>query len=314
VRNGADACLYEPVRDTVSHMSDPQHIPAPLEGRTIRQPVIGPFHDICSGADVSFPKPGELIEIHGHANLTMQDRRTLNLLIVNAWPQITEDIEHRIHKAHLTGTHESTDRLTETMARLRTVSVTLRGRRNGKSGTWEDNFLGPTFREDDPDGFLHYRFSQTVREIIRESDHWARLQVMFALSSKYAQALYEMLCKRAGLTSKFSETFSLEDIRAFLGVPTKKLSRFPDLRRYCLQPAVDEVNALSAVYCRFDPIKKGRAVTKVKMTWFPKDEAGLMLAYKELERHRSGRKIRMSGKIEPIAIVHDEGLQDDIGT
>ena len=44
VRNGADACLCEPVRDTVSHMSDPQHIPAPLEGRTIRQPVIGPFH------------------------------------------------------------------------------------------------------------------------------------------------------------------------------------------------------------------------------------------------------------------------------
>jgi len=38
------------------------------------------------------------------------------------------------------------------------------------------------------------------------------------LSSKYAQALYEMLCKRAGLTSKFSETFYLEDIRAFLGV------------------------------------------------------------------------------------------------
>jgi len=38
-----------------------------------------------------------------------------------------------------------------------------------------------------------------------------------------------------------------------------------------------------------------------------------MLAYKELERHRSGRKARISGKNEPIAIVHDEGLQDDIG-
>src|SRR3954468_17931565 len=48
------------------------------------------------------------------------------------------------------------------------------------------------------------------------------------------------------LTSKFSETFYLEDIRVFLGVPTNKLSRFPDLRRYCLQPAVDEVNALSS--------------------------------------------------------------------
>jgi hypothetical protein len=95
-------------------------------------------------------------------------------------------------------------------------------------------------------------------------------------------------------------------------VPTNKLSRFPGLRRYCLQPAVDEVNALSSVYCRFDPIKEGRAVTKVKMTWFPKDEAGLMLAYKELERHRSGRKARISGKIEPIAIVRDERLQDDI--
>jgi hypothetical protein len=66
------------------------------------------------------------------------------------------------------------------------------------------------------------------------------------------------------------------------------------------------------VYCRFDPIKEGRAVTKVKLTWFPKDEAGLMLAYKELERHRSGRKARIGGKIVPVTIVRDEGLRDDI--
>jgi hypothetical protein len=286
-----------------------------IAGRTIRQPVIGPVHQLATGVEVTFPKPGELIEFRGMDKLTRADRLTLNLLIVNAWPQITEDIEHRIHKGQLTGTHESTDRLTETMDRLRTVSVTLRGRRNGKPGTWDDNFLGRTFREDDPDGFLYYRFSQTVREIIKESDHWARLQaqVMFALSSKYAVSLYEMLSKRAGLKSKFAEIFDLADIRTFLGVAPDKLNRFPDLRRYCLQPAVEEVNALSSVYCRFDPIKEGRAVSKVKMTWFPKDEAGLRLAYEELQRHRSGRKTRIRGGVEPIAVPREAGLEDEIG-
>jgi hypothetical protein len=72
--------------------------------------------------------------------------------------------------------------------------------------------------------------------------------------------------------------------------------------------ALGQPSTRSSVYCRFDPIKEGRAVTKVKMTWFPKDEAGLMLAYKALERHRSGRKARISGKIEPIALVRDERL------
>lgn len=287
---------------------------APQLGRTIRQPIIGPVDQIYAGADITFPKPGELIEFQGMDKLTRADRLTLNLLILNAWSQIAENTEHRIHKSHILGTHESTDRLAETMDRLRTVAITFRGKRNGKSGIWEDNFLGRTFREDDPDGFLYYRFSQTVWEIIKESDHWARLQtqVMFALSSKYAVALYEMLSKRAGLKSKFSDVFDIADIRAFLGVPPTKLARFPDLRRYCLQPAVDEVNALSSVYCRLDLIKEGRAVTKIKMTWFPKDEAGLRLAYAELERHRTGRKVRIKGKVESIVGPLDD-MHTDVG-
>jgi hypothetical protein len=300
------------IRVIVSHMSTEDTASQP--GRTIRQPTIGAVDQICADTNITFPKPGELIEFQGMDKLTRADRLTLNLLILNAWAQIAEDTEHRIHKGQITGTHESTDRLAETMNRLRTVTVTFRGRRNGKLGTWDDSFLGRTFREDDPDGFLYYRFSQTVREIIKESDHWARLQtqVMFALSSKYAVALYEMVSKRVGLKSKFSEVFDLADIRIFLGVPSEKLTRFPDLRRYCLQPAVDEVNSLSSIYCRLDPIKEGRAVTKIKMTWLAKDEAGLRLAFTELERHRTGRKARIKGKVKPIIAPRDD-MHVDIG-
>ena len=238
-------------------MSDPQHIPTPLVGRTVRQPVLGPFHDICSGADVSFPKPGELIEIHGHANLTMQDRRTLNLLIVNAWPQITEDIEHRIHKAQLTGTHESTDRLTETMARLRTVSVTLRGRRNGKSGTWRI-MPGTDLPRRRPgrfpalsllaDGSGNHQGKRPLGATPGSGHVRLVLEICAGLVRDAVQARWSDIRVRRPSTLKISGHFSACRRIGSAGSP--------DLRRYCLQPAVDEVNALSSVYCRFDRSRK----------------------------------------------------------
>ena len=37
---------------------------------------------------------------------------------------------------------------------------------------------------------------------------------------------------------------------------------------------------------------------KIRLSWFPKDEAGLKSAYAELQRHRAGRKARINGTAE----------------
>ena len=70
------------------------------------------------------------------------------------------------------------------------------------------------------DGIVYYSFPAAVRGIIRESSQYARLQkqVMFAFSSKYALALYEMVQKRGNLKFKTSEEFPVDRFRALLGV------------------------------------------------------------------------------------------------
>src|SRR4051794_3868240 len=221
-------------------------------GRTVQQPILGEPLRLYDGVAGSFPKPGELVEIRGAEGLTKADRIALNLLVVNAWPCITESVEHVIKKSALRGTHDSTDRLSDTMQRLKSVQVAIRGTRDGKFGWYEDHLLGPTFRHDDPDGNLYYCFSDTVIDIIKESDHWGRLQsqVMLALSSKYSVALYEMIQKRACLKHRRFEEFPLEDLRIYLGVPEGKMLRWPDFRRFCLEPAVAEVAALSDCHVR----------------------------------------------------------------
>ncbi|WP_188052000.1 replication initiation protein [Azospirillum sp. Sh1] len=275
-----------------------------MGSRTVNQPIVGQPLLAYEGGDGSFPKPGELIEIRGGEALTQYDRTVFNLLIVNAWETITEKKEHVIAKRLLRGNHDSTDRINETIDRLRSVQIEMRQTRDGKPGWYRDYILGPRFTHDDPDGNLYYRFTDTVIEIITKSDHWGRLQaqVMLAMTSKYSQALYEIVQKRAGLRGRFTETFELEALRAALGVPKGKMERWQDFRRFCLEPAVAEVDALSSCHVQVSPVKKGRAITHVELRWFPKEEDALKEAAAEVKRHKVGRKARIAKKVDAVQL------------
>lgn len=56
------------------------------------------------GAD-DFAKARELIEVRGSEDLTLQDRRIINLLYANAGLKLCDDIRHVIGIAELRGTH-----------------------------------------------------------------------------------------------------------------------------------------------------------------------------------------------------------------
>jgi len=231
----------------------------------------------------------------------MQDRRTLNLLLTNAWPRITEQVEHSIKKSILRGDRPGNDRLGESIMRLMQTLVEVKTIRDGRPHTKWIQLLGPSEVSRDDTGNLYYRFLPELIEIIIQSDHWARLQAqaMLALTSKYSIALYEMIQKRAGLTNKFSEDFTIDGIRSILGVPDGKMTKWADLYRYAIEPAEKQVSTLSSCHVRIDPIKKGRLITGVRLAWWPKDEEGLKLVYEEIEKrkadhrtHRAERKNR----------------------
>ena len=71
--------------------------------------------------------------------------------------------------------------------------------------------------------------------------------------------------------------------------------------RIVLDRAVAEINHLAGCRMGYVPIKKGRKITSVKLTWGRKDLPELIEAQKELDRPRVGRTVRREGKAETIA-------------
>lgn len=272
-------------------------------GRTIRQRTNGNPLD-PNDRSATMVKPAELIDIVEMAPLSLFDRRTYNLMIAHAWDRIDEPIEHSLPKSILRGSHESNDRLSDTIQRLMSVSAEVRIQRDGKRYLRSIHLLGTVARpeDEDEDGNIYYEFPAELRGIIRQSNIFARLQteVMFAFTSKYALALWEMIQRRGGMKDKRTEEFSPDELRKLLGVPRGKLLGFSHFRQKVLVPAGDEVNALSSYRIEIDAIRHGRKVVKLRLLWFPKDENGLKAAYAEAGRHSAGRSARTAHQVERI--------------
>ena len=257
-------------------------------------------------------KPGELIDIVELSPLTLQDRRIYNLLILNAWDSITEPKEHRIHKRDLRGSHHTNERVGESLLRLMGAVAQLRIERDAGEGmetfTRRVQLLAGTEEAIRGDGLVFYSFPAAVRGIIRESSQYARLQkqVMFAFSSKYALALYEMVQKRGNLKFKTSEEFPVDRFRALLGVETGKLSAFKSFKQRAIDPAVLEVNGLGEFGCKVEPIYAGRKVTAVRLSWWAKNLDERKIALHELRFSKIGRRARLKGEVVTISSLARE--------
>jgi hypothetical protein len=154
-----------------------------------------------------------------------------------------------------------------------------------------------------------------MRAIIKDSTLWGRIRtsVIFAFTSKYALALYELISARVNLTYVWQEEFSIDDFRELLGVSPNKLTRTPDLLRKVIQPAEVEVNGLADFGVKIEPIRTGGTmrglVTGFRVAWWKKDIPALKETYSELQRSKVGRLARLNGKVETLSPLGE--LSDD---
>ena len=250
----------------------------------------------------SIIKPGELVDLVEMTPLTLNDRRIYNQLLAHAWDRIDQPVEHVIAKRDLRGSHNANDRVGDSIERLMAAIVKVRVLRDGKNAIERVQLLGSNTEHESPDGMLRYEFPARLREIMQESTVFARLQkeVMFALSSKYALALYEMVQKRGNMTMKSHEDFEIGEFRELLGVPRGKLPMWGNLHQRALAPAIKEVNALSDYTVELEPLKTGRKVGRVRMRWARKEQAEVTGVLAELRRPKVGRKARIEGRVEDV--------------
>lgn len=250
-------------------------------------------------------KPHELIGIAGHESWTLAERRAWNLLLVNAWG---EDLDRHgavfsMELRELRGLHDSNDRIRPSLRKFQQTLVAAR-LPDGKTRTVQ--LLGATDmdEEDREDGILVYDFHPKLIGLLRDSELYARMQmkVIAAFSSKYALSLYEVISARIELKHKSSEIVDVETLRMWLGVESGKLKRWPDFRRMALETAVQEVNALAPFTVEAEPIKRGKRIAEVRLSWSKKQpfSPAEKAAVREVNRAKTGRKARIAGTVEKI--------------
>lgn len=260
-----------------------------------------------------FPKAAELIEITGTQGLEASDRAIYNhmLQIAHDSGRLTEpDAEWVVTLASLRrecSRHESNDRIRDSLRRIRRTEVTIRyiSPRTGRPRILETNLLTftDTDEEDSSEATIEYSIPKRLRVILERSNRWGRIRcaVSYAMTSKYAIALYEMLCLRANM-DRCIETIEIGKFRELLGVPSGTYDRGLDFQRKVIEPAVLEVNKLSDLSVSID-IKRRHArapIDGIVMGWGKKSGEDFGEVQKELNRSKVGRTARLKGHVEQI--------------
>ena len=260
-----------------------------------------------------FPKAAELIEITGTQALEASDRAIYNhmLQIAHESGKLTEaDAEWVVTLASLRrecSRHESNDRIRASLRRIRRSEVIIRyiSPRTGKARILETNLLTftDTDEEDSNEATIEYSIPKRLRAILERSNRWGRIRcaVSYAMTSKYAIALYEMLCLRANM-HMCSESIAIQKFRDLLGVPAGAYERGLDFQRKVIEPAVLEVNKLSDLSVVID-LKRRHArapIDSVVMGWGKKSGIDFQEVQAELNRSKVGRSARLKGQVEDV--------------
>lgn len=250
---------------------------------------------------------GEMVDIRfpSGASLSLRAAKLFQLLVQAAGVAVADTIQHRMTFASLNETfHVSVEDLEGLVDELHSTVLKLRlTDENGRTYTKSGPILSDMEREDEtlPQAELRFEFSPALRKAIENSTHWAVVsrKAVLAFESKYALRLYTVLSLRAGLR-KVSQDFMLEDLRALLGA-SSAYERWSNLQQKVLQPALAEINQLAGFVVGYTPLRHGRKIVGVRLTWGQKDHEGRVQALKELEASKVGRKARREGQVELIA-------------
>jgi hypothetical protein len=256
------------------------------------------------------PKAAELIEITGASALEASDRAILNLLYRHAHDSgrlIDPGAEWEVPITALRfSKHYGTERIPESLTRLLGVQVRV-SYIDQDSGEPRDlmthlfNFFD--LPSGGKPGSVRYGVPDKLRPILAKSSRWGRIkaEIVCAMSSKYAIALYEMVQLRGNLDRSI-ERFPIGRFRELIGVPPGTYDRGNDLLRYVVNPALLEVNGLSefGIQIGVQRAHSRAPISAVSLAWWRKEGEEYRATYQERQRSKLGRKARLRGEVAEV--------------
>jgi hypothetical protein len=257
------------------------------------------------------PKAAELIEISGAHALEASDRVILNLLYQHAHDSGRLADPTAFWELPITALrpskHNGTDRIRDSLSRLLSVQVKV-SYRDGKTGR-DRVLLTHLFESFDipadegVGGPVRFRVPAALVPVLAQSSRWGRIkaEVVCAMSSKYAIALYELVQLRGNM-DRCVEKFALDRFRDLLGVPPGAYERGNDFIKRVIEPAILEVNGLSEFAVKVDVERAySRApIAGVTIGWWRKTGEEYRETYRERQRSKLGRMARLKGNVESV--------------
>lgn len=242
---------------------------------------------------------------------SLQALKLMHLMVATAGGRMADPVRHEIRLADIRSIegmkNHDRESLTPLFEELRAVVI----REGDPTDDEQKVIIGglldhAILNRKDPisgDTLLSWFFGRMFLDMAENSNHWAILdrQTVFHLSSKYSVLLFQHVASLANLDRMNAKTFTVPELRALLGVPEGKLSRFSNLNTWALKPAIDEINHLSRLNLTVTPKKIGRTVASVTIGWQVKDDP--TPAKRELQGHSAGRKARRDGSTETVAVA-----------
>jgi len=250
-------------------------------------------------------KPAELIKMKADQQLSLVERRAVTVLWHNAHRQkIKKGKIYTIPVRDLAteGYNASSAEMKQVLERLqKTLVVMYNPHTDTRVST---QLLSSTIEKgvSKRNGVLEYKFTDEMFEFIKDSEIWGAIEipVLMHLSSKYAISLYEQASQWVRLRYKHNEEMTIEEFRRIIAIEDKKYPAFGSLNKHVIKKAISEINALAGFNIQILPIKTGKKVTHVSIFWHEKSIDEKRAAYAELNRHKVGRRARITGSVEAV--------------
>ena len=245
---------------------------------------------------------------------SLQALKLMHLMIATAGGRMADPVRHEIRLADIRKIdgmkNHDRESLTPLFEELRAVVI-----REGDPADDEQRVVigglldHAILNRNDPisgDTLLSWFFGRMFIEMAEKSNHWAILdrQTVFHLTSRYSVLLFQHFASLVNLDRMNAKTFTVPELRALLGVPEGKHQRFAELNRWCIKPAIEEINHLSRMTLTATPNKIGRTVASVTLGWAVKDDPSA--AKRELAGSKVGREARRDGSAETVAVSFPE--------
>ncbi len=244
---------------------------------------------ISHPATVPVPLPVVMVRVDGP--FTALDRKLWLLLLHNAWDDLDSDKPyHEISVAELVRlfrkfgrtdlgsrgkvqigkNEEDTEAAALWQSVRRLVKTTVEWEDEdyeGISALIAEALLSKRYRET---GKIYYAFGKGLSKQILAPRAFARLRchVVLALRSKYAVTLYEILEAYVNRRDN-GFTASIDDFRSWLKVAEDSYCVWRDLRRFVIDPAVNEINEHGeegGFFVTYEGVREGKSFTKIKFT------------------------------------------------